>query len=152
MNTENIPQPRKSFVTIGEILPLPDSIETVEDVLNFHRAIWSEGTNYHPEEDFFNYVHIVGEDEFGNPIPCYTHEEATLRNTLLDQAYAVCEAAGVDICEVGQDEFMFLIFGEWPLSDEEFETDGAKSQSPLISPARQSLSNSSASSVDWGCR
>ena len=105
-------------------LPLPETIKTVDDVLQFHRAILSEGVCYHPEEDFFDYVNIDELDEFGEHSPAYTHEEAMLRNDLLDQAYEVCEAAGVDICAVGLDEYLYLVTGEWPSEDTETGTDG----------------------------
>jgi hypothetical protein len=123
MNTENS-------------LPLPESIKTLDDVLQFHRALWAEGLNYHPEEDFFNYVHIRNVDENGNFIRTYTDEEATLRNKLLDQAYEVCEAAGVDICEVGLDEYIYLVTGVLPSGDD--EADRIRQQYPLRQPFQQS--------------
>jgi hypothetical protein len=107
-------------------LPLPESTKTVDDVLQFHRAIWSEGVSYHPEEDFFNYVHIRDVDENGNYIRTYTDAEATLRNNLLDQAYEVCEAAGVDICEVGLEEYIYLVTGELPSGNDESESDSIR--------------------------
>jgi hypothetical protein len=102
-----------------ETIELPETIRTIQDVLQFHRALWAEGLNYHPEEDFFNYVNTDKLDEFGEHPPSYTHEEATLRNALLDQAYAVCEAAGVDICSVGLEEFIFLVCGTWYSEEDE---------------------------------
>ncbi len=110
MNPENTPT-----------LPLPDAIRTVDDFIAFQRAIWSEGVNFHPEDDFFDYVEGEDPDENGEYRPCYTHEEATLRNTLLEQAYAVCEAAGVDICEIGLDEYLYLVCGVWQSEEDQDE-------------------------------
>lgn len=104
-----------------ETITIPEAIRTMQDVIQFHRAIWAEGTSYHPEDDFFNYVEIGQDDDLGNRIPSYTPEEATLRNALRLQAYAVCEAAGVDVCSVGLEEFVYLVCGTWPEEEDDEE-------------------------------
>jgi hypothetical protein len=58
-------------------------------------------------------------DEFGeHPLPTRTRR-LPFRNDLLDQAYEVCEAAGLDICEVGLEEYIDLVTGELPSGDDE---------------------------------
>ena len=52
-------------------------IETSEDVKAFAKQLIAEGVTFHPDDDFNDYVNFK-EDK-----PCYTKEEADLRNELM---------------------------------------------------------------------
>jgi len=69
-------------------------IETSEDVKTFAKQLIAEGVSFHPDDDFNDYVNFK-EDK-----PCYTKEEAYLRNELMSSCFDVCEKEGVDIYDV----------------------------------------------------
>jgi hypothetical protein len=75
-------------------------ILTVSDVEGFMRQLVHEGTNAHPDEDFYNYVNM----ETG--LPAYTTEEAAKRNRLMNQCFGICDAAGQDVYNVMQEIFL----------------------------------------------
>ncbi|MEO3402941.1 hypothetical protein AAFN85_03500 [Mucilaginibacter sp. CAU 1740] len=75
-------------------------ILTTADVELFMKQLVNEGTNAHPDEDFHNYVNM----ETGSP--CYTPEEAELRNRLIEQCFDVCESNGLDVYSVMQETFL----------------------------------------------
>ncbi|WP_214071825.1 hypothetical protein [Mucilaginibacter sp. dw_454] len=75
-------------------------IKNLEDVKLFTRQLVSEGTNFHPDDDFNNYVNL----ETGEP--SYTLEEAEIRNQLLYQCFKVCEDSGEDIYDLAQEIFL----------------------------------------------
>lgn len=66
-------------------------IKNLNDVQLFAKALVAEGLNFHPDEDFFNYVNTK------TGVPAYSAEEAGLRNRLMDQCFDVCHKEGVDI-------------------------------------------------------
>lgn len=66
-------------------------VESLRDVREFAKNLIEEGSNFHPDDDFSEYINY----ELGEP--CYTHEEACLRNKLMEQCFAVCEKEGQDI-------------------------------------------------------
>jgi hypothetical protein len=75
-------------------------IKTLDDVKVFTKQLVEEGTNAHPDEDFNNYVNVeTGTDT-------YTPEEALLRNTLMEQSFAVCEKLNEDIYSIMQEIFL----------------------------------------------
>ena len=78
---------------IAEILSIPD-------VELFMKQLVEEGTNAHPDDDFYDYVHM----ETGQPT--YAPEEAEIRNRLMEQSFEVCESAGQDIYSVMQEIFL----------------------------------------------
>lgn len=88
-----------------------EKITTTKDVAAFAKQIIEEGVSFHPDDDFTDYV-FFKEDK-----PCYTKEEAEIRNRLMDQCFEVCEREGVDIysimlevtlIETGMDKFIPL--------------------------------------------
>ncbi len=92
-------------------------IQTSEDVKKFAKQIIAEGVSFHPDDDFNDYVNFK-EDK-----PCYTNEEADLRNELMSSCFDVCEKEGVDIysimlevslIETGMDKFIPLPSQPYP--------------------------------------
>jgi hypothetical protein len=75
-------------------------IRSPEDVTEFVKLLVAEGLNYHPDDDFENYVNMQTGD------PSYTPAEALLRNQLNDQCFEVCEAAGADIYNISMEIFL----------------------------------------------
>ena len=86
-------------------------IESLEDVAVFSKELILEGTNFHPDDDFANYINIDTNQ------PAYTPEASELRNKLVNQCFDVCEKENVDIYdftmevylkETGMDRFIPL--------------------------------------------
>lgn len=75
-------------------------IRSLNDVAEFVVQLVAEGLNYHPDDDFENYVNI----ETGEP--SYTPDEALLRNRLNAQCFEVCEKAGADIYDISMEIFL----------------------------------------------
>jgi hypothetical protein len=75
-------------------------IRSPEDVTEFVKLLVAEGLNYHPDDDFENYINI----ETGEP--SYTSGEALLRNRLNAQCFEVCESAGADIYDISMEIFL----------------------------------------------
>ena len=75
-------------------------INSVKEVEKFFQYLVEERKlNFHPDEDFINYVsYSSGERTF-------TDEECQLYNRLMDERFDVCKKAGVDIYEVGMSTF-----------------------------------------------
>lgn len=73
------------------------TIKTISDVKTFFQQLLAEELNFHPDEDFSNYIN--GETKEAT----YTKEEADLRNKLMDQAFDVCEQNKVCIYEIAQE-------------------------------------------------
>jgi hypothetical protein len=71
------------------------SISDVEYFFNY--LINEESLNFHPDEDFRNYIHL----ETG--LPSYSIPEAILRNRLLSECFQTCEKEGVDIYQIGHE-------------------------------------------------
>lgn len=69
-------------------------IKSVADVEQFAKLLVDEGSNFHPDDDFTEYVNYkTGE-------PTYTPEEAAHRNSLMEQCFEVCEKEEQDIYAV----------------------------------------------------
>jgi hypothetical protein len=72
------------------------TIHTVADVeAFFQHLINKESLNFHPDEDFRNYINLA------THLPSYTLDEANLRNELMDACFGICEIEGVDIYNIG---------------------------------------------------
>ena len=54
--------------------------------------------NFHPDDDFADYISL------DDQTPTFSDEKAVVYNRLMDESFAVCEAAGVDIYELGLQE------------------------------------------------
>jgi hypothetical protein len=75
-------------------------IKSIEDVAEFVSQLVDEGLNYHPDDDFENYVNMETGD------PSYTLEQASERNRLNMQCFEVCDAAGADIYNISMEIFL----------------------------------------------
>lgn len=64
-------------------------------MLFFHYLIEKESLNFHPDEDFTNYINLESE------LPSYTEEEAKFRNKLMEDCFTVCIRENVDIYSIG---------------------------------------------------
>jgi hypothetical protein len=82
-----------------------------QDVIAFAKQLVKEGVNFHPDEDFKNYINIETSQ------PTYSEKEAELRNILMTQCIAVCEKNGIDVydtmnevalLDTGMDKFVPL--------------------------------------------
>jgi len=83
-------------------------IKSIEDVRTFFNQLHQEELNFHPDEDFCNYVNIkTGE-------PSYSAEEIAIRNNLLDQCFEICEKSGADIYELAIEIFMKDFYAAYP--------------------------------------
>jgi hypothetical protein len=69
-------------------------ITTIEEVRTFANQLIQEGTSFHPDDDFNDYVNFTTHE------PSYTKEEADFRNRLMSECFDVCEKSGDDIYEV----------------------------------------------------
>jgi hypothetical protein len=69
-------------------------IQTIDDVKSFARQIIAEGTSFHPDDDFNDYVN------FDDKKPCYSKQDADFRNALMNNCFNICEKEGKDIYDV----------------------------------------------------
>lgn len=78
-------------------------ILSVDDVkLFFHHLINERKVNFHPDDDFANYVSLK------DHTPTFSDEEVKIYNRLMDESFEVCEKASIDIYSIGMDEFQQL--------------------------------------------
>lgn len=75
-------------------------IKSLKDVSEFIIQLVREGLNYHPDDDFENYVNM----ETGKPT--YTPEQVSLRNRLNLQCFNICETAGADLYDISMVIFL----------------------------------------------
>lgn len=87
------------------------TIRNLNDVENFATLLISEGVNFHPDDDFLDYVST----ETRNPF--FSIDEAQRRNILMKKCFEICFQKGVDIYdfmneillkETGMDTFIPL--------------------------------------------
>ena len=71
-----------------------DSIKNVNDVREFAYLLVKEGTSFHPDDDFHDYVDLESGDT------CYTESEADHRNKLMEECFEICKNEKVDIYDV----------------------------------------------------
>lgn len=72
-------------------------IKSMDDVRTFFNELLQESLNFHPDEDFANYIN--GETKLAT----YTDEEARLRNMLMDKAFFVCDEHNVCIYDLSNE-------------------------------------------------
>ena len=86
-------------------------INTSNDVVAYAMQLVKEGVNFHPDDDFNDYINIETQN------PSYTKQQADLRNILMNQCFEVCQKNGIDIYdtmsevvlkETGLDKFIPL--------------------------------------------
>ncbi len=58
--------------------------------MDFFTALLQDGTNFHPDDTFTDFVNDKGE-------PSFTPERASDLDALMDAAHDVCDKAGEDI-------------------------------------------------------
>lgn len=74
-------------------------INTEADVKAFfHHLVDERKVNFHPDDDFADYISVK------EGTPTFTEEEVAVYNRLMEESFGVCEAAGVDIYELGLEE------------------------------------------------
>ena len=74
-------------------------ITSVADVKAFfHHLVDERKVNLHPDDDFADYISI------DDQTPTFTDDEVILYNRLMEESFDACEAAGVDIYELGLQE------------------------------------------------
>lgn len=74
-------------------------IASVADVKAFfHHLVDERKLNFHPDDDFADYICV----DDGTPL--FTDDEVVLYNRLMEESFDACEAAGVDIYELGLQE------------------------------------------------
>lgn len=69
-------------------------IQTTDNVKAFAKQLITEGVSFHPDDDFNDYVN------FKVNKPCYSKQDADLRNALISKCFDVCEKEGVEICDL----------------------------------------------------
>ena len=69
-------------------------ITTIEDVETFAQQLIAEGLNFHPDDDFGDYINYETKESACSEI------EAKHRNQLMDECFEVCEAEGIEIYSV----------------------------------------------------
>lgn len=70
------------------------NIVKIQDVSEFFSDLFKEGVNAHPDDDFNDYINYETKE------PTYTSKEATIRNTLMNKSFEICENANVDIYDL----------------------------------------------------
>lgn len=68
-----------------------NKIKNLTDVEAFTDYLISQGTVFHPDDDFTDYINIETNEL------SYTAEEANRLNSLMSVCFEICEAEGVDI-------------------------------------------------------
>ena len=72
------------------------SITKIDEVVRFFDYLVNErDCDLHPDDDFSEYI------DYTNGEPCFTVEEVTLYNRLMDESVVVCEKNRADIYEIG---------------------------------------------------
>ena len=69
-------------------------IRTIDDVKSFAKQLTAEGVSFHPDDDFNDYVDLAENK------PCYSKQDAALRNDLMSKCFDVCEKEGIDIYDL----------------------------------------------------
>lgn len=69
-------------------------INNLSDVRAFSKALIMEGTSFHPDNDFTEYIIKVSEN------PAYSFKEAKFRNSLMEECFFICANEKVDIYDV----------------------------------------------------
>lgn len=78
-------------------------ITSIKDVeLYFHHLVDERKVNFHPDDDFANYVSLK------DHTPTFSDKEVVIYNRLMDESFDVCEKASIDIYGIGMDEFQQL--------------------------------------------
>lgn len=66
-------------------------IINLDDVRTFTKQLINESVNFHPDENFINYINIQTSE------PTYAEKDAEVRNALMAECFEVCDKNGIDI-------------------------------------------------------
>jgi hypothetical protein len=72
----------------------------LDDVVIFSKNLIAEGCNFHPDDDFHNYINMETEK------PSYSFDEAEMRNYLMGQCFQVCENNNTDIYNITMEVYL----------------------------------------------
>lgn len=75
-------------------------IKNTNEVASFTKQLVKEGVNFHPNDDFNDYVVLKTNKPF------YEKKNAEVRNKLMDECFRVCEKEGTDIYSVMHEVFL----------------------------------------------
>ena len=75
-------------------------IKTTTDVKRFAKQLIAEGVNFHPDDDFNDYVFYENNNSF------YTKEQAEQRNALMAMSFEICNKEQVDIYGIMLEVFL----------------------------------------------
>ena len=64
----------------------------------FHHLVDERKVNFHPDDDFADYISL------DDQTPTFSDKEVAVYNRLMEESFDACEAAGVDIYELGLQE------------------------------------------------
>lgn len=76
------------------------SIQNVTEIREFFEALIAEGTSFHPDDDFSEYIVTETQE------PAYSESEAKHYNELMGQCFEVCEVENVDIYDISMEIFL----------------------------------------------
>lgn len=72
------------------------SVTNLTDVVSFFEyLLFERRLSFHPDDDFADYINIETKE------PSFTPSEVELFNRLMDEAFSVCNNAGVEIYTIG---------------------------------------------------
>ena len=69
-------------------------IKNLKDVTAFAKQLIKEEVNFHPDEDFKNYINLETKK------PTYSKGDADFRNKLMGQCFDICAKNGADIYDI----------------------------------------------------
>lgn len=76
------------------------TIQNIQDVRDFFEILIAEGTNFHPDDDFSEYIVTETQE------PAYSESEVKHYNELMAQCFEVCEKENVDIYDISMEIFL----------------------------------------------
>ena len=83
-------------------------IKILEDVRTFFNDLLAEDLNFHPDDDFKDYINYETKEA------TYAEDEAALRNHLLQLSFEICENEGADIYDLCIEIFMKDFYELYP--------------------------------------
>ena len=77
-----------------------NSVNSIDDVKLFVKDLMGESLNYHPDNDFRDYINI------STGLPSYNEEDAMLRNKLNSDCFEVCSKYHYDLYELSMEIYL----------------------------------------------
>ena len=75
------------------------AINSVVDIRLFLKELKREGLNFHPDENFNNYINI------NTCVKTYSKKNANFRNLLVKRCFVICNIEQLDFYQVVNDEY-----------------------------------------------